>query len=219
VRVRRLGRGGLLEPMEPNLEDIKAIFAEIDRLGGNEFLSDGAANAACRRCIARSMICLDTNAVIAATNNRKPNVRRRLEAAIAGGTPVGILTIVSFELRYGIAKSARAQENTAILTAFLALNVTPWPFEPEDAQEAGEIRAELERAGRRSVPMMLIAAQARLRHAILVTANTGNSRASRGSEQKIGPWFELNSSMEPVNGRAHAIMRFNRRHFQNLRTA
>jgi antitoxin VapB len=41
VRVRRLGRGVLLEPMEPNLEDIKAIFAEIDRLGGNEFLSDG----------------------------------------------------------------------------------------------------------------------------------------------------------------------------------
>jgi hypothetical protein len=39
VRVRRLGRGALLEPMEPNLEDIKAIFAEIDRLGGNEFLS------------------------------------------------------------------------------------------------------------------------------------------------------------------------------------
>ena len=27
--------GVLLEPMEPNLEDIKAIFAEIDRLGGN----------------------------------------------------------------------------------------------------------------------------------------------------------------------------------------
>ena len=41
VRVRRLGRGVLLEPMEPNVEDIKAIFAEIDRLGGNEFLPEG----------------------------------------------------------------------------------------------------------------------------------------------------------------------------------
>jgi tRNA(fMet)-specific endonuclease VapC len=94
------------------------------------------------------MICLDTNAVISAINRRKPNVRRRLEAAIAGGTPVGIPTIVLFEMRYGIAKSARAQENAAILTAFLALNVTPWPFEPEDAQEAAEIRAALERAPR-----------------------------------------------------------------------
>jgi antitoxin VapB len=41
VRVRRLGRGVLLEPMEPNVEDIKAIFAEIDRLGGTAFLSEG----------------------------------------------------------------------------------------------------------------------------------------------------------------------------------
>jgi antitoxin VapB len=40
VRVRRLGRGVLLEPMEPNVEDIKAIFAEIDRLG-DEFLPEG----------------------------------------------------------------------------------------------------------------------------------------------------------------------------------
>jgi tRNA(fMet)-specific endonuclease VapC len=64
--------------------------------------------------------------------------------------------------------------NAAILTAFLALNVTPWPFEPEDAQEAAEIRAELERAGTPIGPYdVLIAAQARWRHAVLVTANTG----------------------------------------------
>ncbi len=120
------------------------------------------------------MICLDTNAVIAAINRRQPNVRRRLEAALAGGTPVGIPTIVLFEMRYGIAKSARVQENAAILTAFLALNVTPWPFEPEDAQEAAEVRAALERAGTPIGPYdLLIAAQARLRHAVLVTANTG----------------------------------------------
>ena len=44
------------------------------------------------------MICLDTNAVIAAINRRQPDVRRRLEAALAGGTPVGIPTIVLFEI-------------------------------------------------------------------------------------------------------------------------
>jgi len=41
ARVRRLGRGVLLEPMERSLEDVKAIFAEIDRLGGGDFLPEG----------------------------------------------------------------------------------------------------------------------------------------------------------------------------------
>jgi antitoxin VapB len=41
VRVRRLGRGVLLEPIERSVEDIKAVFAEIDRLGSNEFLPEG----------------------------------------------------------------------------------------------------------------------------------------------------------------------------------
>jgi tRNA(fMet)-specific endonuclease VapC len=120
------------------------------------------------------MICLDTNAVIAAINRRKPRLRRRLEVAIVGGAHIGIPTIVLFEMRYGIAKSARPQENAAILAAFLALDVTPWSFEPEDAEEAGDIRAELERAGTPIGPYdVLIAAQARRRSALLVTANKG----------------------------------------------
>jgi antitoxin VapB len=41
VRVRRIGRGVLLEPVEPDRERVKAIFAEIDRLGGAEFLPEG----------------------------------------------------------------------------------------------------------------------------------------------------------------------------------
>jgi tRNA(fMet)-specific endonuclease VapC len=120
------------------------------------------------------MICLDTNVVIAAINGRKPGLRRRLEVAIVGGAHIGIPTIVLFEMRYGIAKSARPQENAAILAAFLALDVRPWSFEPEDAEEAGDIRAELERAGTPIGPYdVLIAAQARRRHALLVTANMG----------------------------------------------
>jgi tRNA(fMet)-specific endonuclease VapC len=119
------------------------------------------------------MISLDTNAVIAAINRRLPSVRPRLEAAIVAGEPVGISAIVLFELRYGIIKSARPQENRAILEAFLALDVTPWPFESEDAEEAGEIRAELERRGTPIGPYdVLIAAQARRRGAVLITANT-----------------------------------------------
>ena len=41
VRVRRMGRGVLLEPMERSIEDIEAIFAEIDRLTGGQFLPEG----------------------------------------------------------------------------------------------------------------------------------------------------------------------------------
>lgn len=41
VRVRRLGRGVLLEPIERDAKDIKAVFAEIDRLGGRDFLPEG----------------------------------------------------------------------------------------------------------------------------------------------------------------------------------
>jgi antitoxin VapB len=41
VRVRRIGRSILLQPMERRAEDIDAIFAEIDRIGGGEFLPEG----------------------------------------------------------------------------------------------------------------------------------------------------------------------------------
>jgi len=119
------------------------------------------------------MIFLDTNAVIAAINGRKPDVRRRLEAAIAAGAPIGVPTIVLFEMRYGIAKSGRPRENAAMLAAFLTLDVILWPFEPGDAEEAGNIRLELERVGTPIGPYdVLIAAQARRRGALLVTANT-----------------------------------------------
>jgi tRNA(fMet)-specific endonuclease VapC len=118
------------------------------------------------------VICLDTNIVIAAINRRLPWVRERLLDTLASGTVVGIPTIVLFELWYGIKKSARAQANMADLSSFLTLDVAQWPFEPEDAEEAGDIRATLERAGTPIGPYdVLIAAQARRRGATLVTAN------------------------------------------------
>jgi tRNA(fMet)-specific endonuclease VapC len=119
------------------------------------------------------MIALDTNVVIAAINRRAPQVRARLLQTLLDGTVVGIPSIVLFEIWYGIKKSARSEENAAKLSAFLALDLTHWPFEPEDAEEAGDIRAALERAGTPIGPYdILIAAQARRRGATIVTANT-----------------------------------------------
>jgi tRNA(fMet)-specific endonuclease VapC len=118
------------------------------------------------------MICLDTNVVIAVINQHAAGVRQRLMKTLHEGTIVGIPTVVLYELWYGIKKNARAQQNTDALDGFLALDVTPWPFEPEDAEEAGDVRAALERLGTPIGPYdMLIAAQARRRGAILVSAN------------------------------------------------
>jgi tRNA(fMet)-specific endonuclease VapC len=118
------------------------------------------------------MICLDTNIIIAAINQRAAAVRQQLMKTLHEGTIVGIPTVVLYELWYGIKKSARAQANTDALDEFLALDVTPWPFEAEDAEEAGDVRAALERLGTPIGPYdVLIAAQARRRGAILVTAN------------------------------------------------
>jgi antitoxin VapB len=41
VRVRRVGRGIVLEPGGRDLRDIQAVFAEIDRLGGADVLPEG----------------------------------------------------------------------------------------------------------------------------------------------------------------------------------
>jgi antitoxin VapB len=41
VRVRRVGKGVMLEPMANDEERIKAIFAELDRLGAADFLPEG----------------------------------------------------------------------------------------------------------------------------------------------------------------------------------
>lgn len=118
------------------------------------------------------MICLDTNAVIAAINGRASRVRERLVQSLVDGEIVGLPAIVLYEIWYGIKKSARPRQNAGHLADFLALDIIAWPFEPDDAEEAGDIRATLERAGTPIGPYdILIAAQARRRNALLVTAN------------------------------------------------
>jgi tRNA(fMet)-specific endonuclease VapC len=119
------------------------------------------------------MICLDSNAVIAALLARPASVRARLEAVLAGGGLVAVSAIVLHELWYGVAKSSRPEANAAALGGFLGLGLERWPFDEDDAREAGEIRATLARAGTPIGPYdVQIAGQARRRGATLVTANT-----------------------------------------------
>lgn len=118
------------------------------------------------------MICLDTNAVIAVLNNPSSPVRTRIDVAIGLGSTFAISSIVLFELWYGAAKSARPERDARRIADFLTGPIEVLSFESGDAEEAGHIRAALERAGTPIGPYdVLVAAQARRRDALLVTAN------------------------------------------------
>jgi tRNA(fMet)-specific endonuclease VapC len=114
---------------------------------------------------------LDTNVVIAVLKGQPPQLIGRFKRELTRGA-LALPVIALFELRYGVAKSARRAENARRLALFLQAPIAVWPFEPEDAEDAGDIRAVLERLGK---PLgaydVLIAAQARRRGARLVTAN------------------------------------------------
>ena len=118
------------------------------------------------------MFLLDTNTVIAVLKGNPPDVAERLEREILHCV-VGLPVIALFELRHGISKSARHNANSERLALFLQLPVAIVPFDAADAEEAGDIRTALERAGTPIGPYdLLIAGQARRRDAVLVTADT-----------------------------------------------
>jgi tRNA(fMet)-specific endonuclease VapC len=115
---------------------------------------------------------LDTNACIAIINGRPSAVRERLRDAWDRGSRVSVSAIALFELWYGVAaKSQRVAANRERLSVFLA-KLDSLPFDDRDAEAAGAVRAELERAGE---PIgaydTLMAGQALRRGLTLVTAN------------------------------------------------
>ncbi len=116
------------------------------------------------------MICLDTNVVIGLVNGTSPALRERFAAEV---DEVAIAAIVHFELLYGLAKSRMKKATGERLLKFLKAPIAILPFGMDDAADAADIRACLERAGTPIGPYdLLIAAQARRRGARLVTANT-----------------------------------------------
>jgi tRNA(fMet)-specific endonuclease VapC len=118
------------------------------------------------------MICLDTNVVMTIFNKPASRAEARLRAEFKVGNAVAISSLVLFELWHGAAKSARTERNKNRIEDFLVAPIAILQFDAEDAREAGEIRAALERSGTPIGPYdILIAAQARRRDALLVTAN------------------------------------------------
>jgi tRNA(fMet)-specific endonuclease VapC len=124
---------------------------------------------------------LDTNACIALLNGEPIAVRRRFEKAVREDLQIYVSSIVTFELWYGIAKSARVEMNTQRLELLLSGQIVTLPFENEDSRAAGSIRAALEAAGK---PIgsydYLIAGQALARELTLVTANVSEFSRVKG---------------------------------------
>jgi tRNA(fMet)-specific endonuclease VapC len=124
---------------------------------------------------------LDTNAVIALLKNEPASVRERFRRAAARRAPIGLSSVVLYELWYGVARSQRRQENTHRLLVFLSGDIAVLPFDEEDAATAGELRGSLEAAGTPIGPYdLLIAAQSLRTGATLVTANVSEFARVRG---------------------------------------
>ena len=124
---------------------------------------------------------LDTNAVIGLVTNRPPTIRERLRQISPTTLPLAISSIVLFELWYGVARSRHRAENAERLRGFMSGDVVVVGLEEEDAVIAGDLRAELERAGTPIGPYdLLIAAQALRSGSTLVTANVREFRRVPG---------------------------------------
>ncbi|RKT44895.1 type II toxin-antitoxin system VapC family toxin [Thiocapsa rosea] len=112
---------------------------------------------------------LDTNTVIALMKNNADVVTRVRETGLA---ELRICVPVEAELWFGVAKSARPDENRQRLLVLLSW-LPSLPFTSDAAPYFGDIRAYLAKKGTPIGPYDLqIAAIARARGLVLVTHNT-----------------------------------------------
>lgn len=127
---------------------------------------------------------LDTNIIADLIRNPQGKAARRI--ARAGEDKICTSIVVAAELRYGCAKSGSTRLRTAVEELLSEIEVLPFDS-PADA-EYGEIRAELEAAGK---PIgsndLLIAAHACACGATIVTANVGEFKRVR--RLKVANWL------------------------------
>jgi tRNA(fMet)-specific endonuclease VapC len=111
---------------------------------------------------------LDINICIYITKNYPLELLTRFDQL---SEHICISAITLAELQFGVKKSARRQSNFDALSAFNA-RIDVLPFGAEAATHYGQLRAELQRAGRLAGPLdMLIGAHARSEGLIIVTNN------------------------------------------------
>ena len=111
---------------------------------------------------------LDTDISIYVIKRRPPEFRERFDR-LAGELSISAVTLA--ELCYGAEKSSRQAANRQAVEEFAA-RLQVLPFSADAAVHYGEVRAELERAGRPCGPHdMMIGAHARSEGLTVVTNN------------------------------------------------
>lgn len=129
---------------------------------------------------------LDTDTCIALIKRQPRDLIKRLQAKAVGD--VGISSITLAELRYGVAKSARREQNRAALDQFL-MPLDLEEFGETAADSYGDIRASLESEGKLIGPLdMLIAGHALSLNVVLVTHNVAEFRRVAGL--RIDDWLK-----------------------------
>ncbi len=127
---------------------------------------------------------LDTN--IVSDMIRHPAGRIAGRIAEAGEDNLCVSIITAAKLRYGAAKSGSARLLARVEAVLARVPVLPLDV-PAEAEYA-DIRASLEVAGRLIGPNdLLIAARARSKYAVVVTANAGEFRRVRAL--KVENWL------------------------------
>jgi tRNA(fMet)-specific endonuclease VapC len=130
---------------------------------------------------------LDSDTCIALIKRQPPNLIKRLQAKAVGD--VGISSITLAELRFGVSKSARRQQNEAALDQFL-LPLDIAAFDELAADSYGDVRAELESNGTPIGPLdTLIAGHALSLNVVLVTHNMREFRRITGL--RIDDWLKI----------------------------
>jgi tRNA(fMet)-specific endonuclease VapC len=129
---------------------------------------------------------LDTNTCIYLIKKKPPQVLRKFNAFVVGA--IGISSITTAELWFGVQKSRYPGKNQRALEQFL-IPLTVVEFDHQAAMAYGRIRAWLESQGTPIGPLdTLISAQALSMQVTLVTNNI--REFSRVPELKLENWAE-----------------------------
>lgn len=127
---------------------------------------------------------LDTDTCIYTIKNRPDAVRKTF---IEHDGRMCVSTVTQMELVYGAEKSASASRNLRVVEGFLA-RLEVKDFDAAAATHAGQVRAELARAGTPIGPYdQMIAGHARSLGLIIVTNNT--SEFSRVPGIRVENWI------------------------------
>lgn len=123
---------------------------------------------------------LDTNTCIDLIRGQNSKIRQHFAQAVKAGHTISLCSIALHELSFGAARSQNPERSRNALDVFLS-GVAVLDFNEDDAQAAGEVRAQLSKVGKIIGPFdTLIAGQALRRKLIVVSANLGEFKRVPG---------------------------------------